>query len=967
MPTCISLRSHSFTCWFKRLFILIFIFSGSESVAQYTQPSYFILGAKEFDGIQIYDVIQDDKLNYYISTDNGIYKYDSYTFTKLETAGALSAEVFGFVINNSGTIYCYNLNNQIIQIKDGVCSVFYNLKPEERSSDIYLTVTWDGDLLVYTKMVLRFGPDGKQVTLPKLKFTYYGPPYDWYNGIFISHVMGTDSLLVYKNRAFSYVKMKTEGLEIKGVLRFFYVNHLHYAISSETKMIYHLTDDYELWPTEPTVLDQTPEPYRIYQTSKDVWAAGVISGVRMLPMLGIRHVSENFYSQYLISDVYEDREGNILLSTFNNGILVVPDVDVPDVLQVPQGNTIVSIQRDIKLGVLMGTLTGKLLRYNYDGYETLSESGSRPLQSIFSWWKFPFVIFDDGNIKAYNKETGTVTIIASGSLKDATLAGDSTLYLAMNLGLTRVKWKGEDKFESSTVPELHIRCYTLAYSTADQLLYVSTSDGVKVLAEDGSVTPLLNGIEPIMANEMAYADGVTYMATYSGIMKFTNGSLVGTIEPMIQGKVVACSKIDVSDSAITAITSEGFAQFDLEGKLLLQLNTQQGFSTNRLYDFDVFANDIWICHSKGVQRLNSRSLKAPVKKPLLFFSGFMVNDTIPGNLDEAGVYSSDERKFRFVISSPTLRNKENIRYHYQLLGYDDAWFTGDYFDNEIVYNALAPGDYTLFVKAENSGVFSDVISYSFTITAPFYTRWWFVGTVVIILLLVVTMIYRYRLQLQERKAKLENELAASRLTAIQSQMNPHFIFNSLNSIQDLVLKRDVDNSYTFITKFSNLVRRTLNYSDKDFIEFSQEIKLLELYLSLEKLRFKEDLEFEIRTNGIDDLLIPPMLIQPFIENALLHGLLHKEGRKKLIVSFELNEHLTCTIEDNGIGREKSREIKNRQRAEHESFSGEAIRKRFSILSRLFQSELGYEYEDLYEGERAIGTRVKLTIPVKRNF
>ena len=89
---------------------------------------------------------------------------------------------------------------------------------------------------------------------------------------------------------------------------------------------------------------------------------------------------------------------------------------------------------------------------------------------------------------------------------------------------------------------------------------------------------------------------------------------------------------------------------------------------------------------------------------------------------------------------------------------------------------------------------------------------------------------RYRLRSQERKAKLTNELLASRLTAIQSQMNPHFIFNSLNSIQDLVLKGDVDNSYTFITKFSNLVRRTLNYSDKDFVEFSQEIMLLELYL-----------------------------------------------------------------------------------------------------------------------------------------
>ncbi len=229
------------------------------------------------------------------------------------------------------------------------------------------------------------------------------------------------------------------------------------------------------------------------------------------------------------------------------------------------------------------------------------------------------------------------------------------------------------------------------------------------------------------------------------------------------------------------------------------------------------------------------------------------------------------------------------------------------------------------------------------------------------------LVYRWRLTIQTKKAQQINELHASKLTAIQSQMNPHFIFNSLNSIQDLILKGDVEHSYSYITTFSNLVRRTLSYSEKDFIDFDQELKLLELYLSLEKLRFKKELDFEININNIEDIMLPPLLIQPFIENSLLHGLLHKEGQKKLNISFELKDTLICTIEDNGVGREKSKTIKLRQRSEHESFSGKAIHTRFDILSKVFGGNFGYVYEDLYENNEATGTRVILSIPIKHKF
>jgi sensor histidine kinase YesM len=114
-------------------------------------------------------------------------------------------------------------------------------------------------------------------------------------------------------------------------------------------------------------------------------------------------------------------------------------------------------------------------------------------------------------------------------------------------------------------------------------------------------------------------------------------------------------------------------------------------------------------------------------------------------------------------------------------------------------------------------------------------------------------------------------------------------------------------------------------------------------------------------------MIPPLLIQPFIENALVHGLLHKEGDKKLTISFEVKDSLICTIEDNGVGRAKAKSIKQRQRIEYESFSGKAIKNRFEILSKIFEGEFGFVYEDFYENGIAKGTKVTLMIPIKYKF
>ena len=133
------------------------------------------------------------------------------------------------------------------------------------------------------------------------------------------------------------------------------------------------------------------------------------------------------------------------------------------------------------------------------------------------------------------------------------------------------------------------------------------------------------------------------------------------------------------------------------------------------------------------------------------------------------------------------------------------------------------------------------------------------------------------------------------------------------------------------------------------------------------MRFKEELDYTIHTNDIEDIKIPPMMIQPFIENALVHGLLHKAGKKQLTINFSLNEVLICEIIDNGIGREKALEIKKRQGDHHESFAVNAIKRRFQILTSRYGGQLGFSMEDIVAENEVVGTKVTLRIPVQLKY
>ena len=261
----------------------------------------------------------------------------------------------------------------------------------------------------------------------------------------------------------------------------------------------------------------------------------------------------------------------------------------------------------------------------------------------------------------------------------------------------------------------------------------------------------------------------------------------------------------------------------------------------------------------------------------------------------------------------------------------------------------------------------------------------FLGSLTIAALILLTSLFYFSKLKAKKKAELvtvalkqtqkrlaiEKQYRDSELKALKAQMNPHFIFNALNSIQDYIVLNKKELASDYLGKFADLIRNYLHFSDTGFISIPEEVRNLNLYLELEKLRFEEQLEylFKVDQRANSDLIqIPTMLIQPYVENALKHGLLHKKENRKLYITITKisNQIIECIIEDNGIGREKSKEINKKREGQHISFALKATTERLNLLNFGKENKIGVEIIDLKGIDSATGTKVILKIPILKN-
>ena len=236
----------------------------------------------------------------------------------------------------------------------------------------------------------------------------------------------------------------------------------------------------------------------------------------------------------------------------------------------------------------------------------------------------------------------------------------------------------------------------------------------------------------------------------------------------------------------------------------------------------------------------------------------------------------------------------------------------------------------------------------------------------------VAILDQLNLQLTHQRDEILNINQLLQLKVLRTQMNPHFIYNCLNAINNLVTKGENEKASNYLLNFSKLLRTILDFSDKTFIDLEEEIKFIQLYLSLEAMRMGNDFSYEVKVAQSildEDIGVPSLIIQPFIENAIWHGLINKEGDKKLLVHFEQDsnsDRLTCRVDDNGIGREKSSESKRKNfTLMHESKGIKITQERIELLKYQVKNNVSISITDIMNDQNILlGTRVELVLPTK---
>lgn len=422
------------------------------------------------------------------------------------------------------------------------------------------------------------------------------------------------------------------------------------------------------------------------------------------------------------------------------------------------------------------------------------------------------------------------------------------------------------------------------------------------------------------------------------------------------------------------ITDGALQKYNKSNNTVVNYTDADGLPKAELKDILILNATIYLATTEGLVAFSDKLSSNNNIAPKLHLNEILVNN-VSQPLNSNYLLAANQNNVSINFSLLCFRNSDTT----ELIEYkisDGNWQTLAKNTRTLSLASLAAGTYQITIRAFNEdGIGTqNNIQLRFTIAAPFYKKTWFLILILLTSMAVVYTIFMFRLksikqknEFLSQKIKLEQELQQSMLTSIKSQMNPHFLFNALNTIQSYIYTNDKENASQYLGKFSSLTRMILDMSNKDTITIAEEIKALQLYLELEQLRFEDKLYYSLNIDNnisIETTYIPSMLLQPYVENAIKHGLLHKKNNWQLLLQFtKTPTGIAVVIDDNGIGRKRSEELNKYKARKHQSFATNANQKRLEILNKGLAQNIAIEIIDKTDAHgNAFGTTVKLFIP-----
>lgn len=930
----------------------------------------------------VYDVYQDKSGFIWLATQEGISRYDGVEFTtyncdaQVSTAGScIKEDKFGRIWyeNFDGRLY-YVYQDSLYDLKQK--SVF-NYAPFAITSK-YLMLMQSNSVDIYDISSLKFK---KRISIP-WQSNFFENSYsfgeDFYitlqDSIFCIH----NDLTITRSGYFAGKKEQMKRLSASDSFVFvvsktnkskaLYVfdrrlNYLKTISIPEPKLIQGVNylDGY-FWVHSPSGTYRYPDQ-------------------RLTSDVPYTH----FFAEKSISSVIKDRQGNYWFTTTSDGLFLMPNIKQQIF---PTGNFNPSKIVRLKNDFLIANREGAFLKFKNFVVNSLvpncKKSGSElyylyadTLSGDVVYSAKCMSFFPQGKLdKPKDFEAALKEIIRIDKKYYAFVANGfcalikSPNYKASDFSLWDSVYKHATKthFNNYAILINNFRGRTIAFDAATQTIYCSGNTGFFKI-NPKQVDTLKDGGEPFYASRIVVDNSKVFaLNTKGNFYQISNDGHFQALNADMGLPPNSIKYVRQFGSELLLMTNKLIYHLSLRDFKIHPLNIN--ISPSVINDLYLVDSQVMLITKEGIVMAALQYADKHPSQPLFHINSFLVNNVPQKQYQNQTFYhKQNDVSIRFSILDFGAVQLTPLYYRIN----NEDWKVIAAESRSLEFKSLAHGHYTINFKLGNQ-LLSDKIS--FTIDAPFWYKWWFIALCIGFIVIVVYSYYKWRIsqlsaqiKLLNEKVALEQSLGKSILTSIKSQMNPHFFYNALNTIQAYIFTNDKRNASAYLAKFSKLTRMILEMSEKDAIHLNEEIQALTLYLELEKMRFDDDFDFVFKVDSsveIEMIQVPSMLIQPYVENAIKHGLMHRKGMKSLQILMVMEQqYLKVIIDDNGIGRAKSAQMKKQKQEKHNSFSTRANEQRLEILNRNRAHKMVLEIEDkVDEHGMALGTQVRIYIPVE---
>lgn len=931
----------------------------------------------------VYDLFQDSKGFMWFATEEGICRYDGKNFETYISPIQTSRASTCIKEDKYGRIWFTNFDSRVYYIEHGEVKAIQRNPPsgvflKYFISDKYVMVPQLNGIDIFNLKTLKLV---KTVSLKYLFYTY-----------------GCGSLLYIEASDEDEEGMMTDAMSVYTLDDNFHLEKQPYKLPNNDAGIISCMDNtayicsktntrkkiYTYHPQKGE--NEFPFTYNEYIaniafTDDDIWICtknGVYKKNKKTD--GFTH----YYSGKFISCVLKDRDGNYWISTTNEGVLFVPSLSNnyflikgfrPYKMQATGNEIMVSGRNSIIMAFNPNNFSSREIFNTKNNHET----------STFQYDSLTKKLLVSSDI-FYNIHEKNITEGLSFAIKDLCRIDDSYYAYAASgaNGLYKYNHDGpSSEWDSLFNARLNpVKSYdnfasfidncrgkSTTYNRVNKQIYYSTNVGL-YSASPYHIQELKYKNATLQTRQVVfYGEYVLALQNNGTILKIDKENNIKEYPFLLNGEMLLINKIILREASLFVITnSNGVYLIDLANPQFVPKKMEEVNDHGEINDIILWNDKYIISESEGILILEKNNHHHKKINPQ-FILGEMTVNGASVNIDSSISMSYNQNDIK--INYSILSYNTNFTYPLYYRINDGAWKLTPSESRQLELVSLQPEKYKIDFRLGDKG---SVQSLNFTINKPIWQVHWFWLGISCVVLSIVFLIYRWRLrslskrnQLLLEKVELEKNLNKSILTSIKAQMNPHFFYNALNTIQAFIFANDKKNASTYLHKFSKLTRLILEMSEKETITLSEEIQALQLYLDIEKARFNDKLNYQIHVSEnieTEIIKIQPMLIQPYVENAIKHGLLHKKEDCNLSINFELkNNMLMIVVDDDGVGRIKSATLNAIKENKHQSFATAANQKRLEILNG-GDKQLAVEFIDKYdEAGNATGTTVIITLPL----